>query len=55
MPSPLAGRPIALVTRLYGPEPGVASYRLGALARAMRDAGASSAGADDHLAGAVPR
>jgi glycosyltransferase involved in cell wall biosynthesis len=40
MPSPLAGRTIALVTRLYGPEPGVASYRLAALARALRDTGA---------------
>lgn len=40
MPSPLAGRTVSLVTRLYGPEPGVASYRLAALARAVRDAGA---------------
>lgn len=40
MPTPLAGRSIALVTRLYGPEPGVASYRLAALARALRGAGA---------------
>jgi glycosyltransferase involved in cell wall biosynthesis len=37
----LAGRRIALVTRIYGPEPGAASFRLGVLARAMRDAGAA--------------
>ncbi|HWM35351.1 MAG TPA: glycosyltransferase family 4 protein [Pseudolysinimonas sp.] len=41
MPTPLSGRNIALVTRIYGPEPGAASYRLAALARAMRDAGAA--------------
>lgn len=37
--SSLAGRRIALVTRIYGPEPGAASFRLGVLARAMRDHG----------------
>lgn len=39
--SSLAGRRIALVTRIYGPEPGAASFRLGVLARAMRDHGAA--------------
>jgi glycosyltransferase involved in cell wall biosynthesis len=37
----LAGRRVALVSRIYGPEPGAASFRLGVLARAMRDAGAT--------------
>lgn len=39
-PGALAGRRVALVSRIYGPEPGAASFRLAALARAMRDAGA---------------
>jgi glycosyltransferase involved in cell wall biosynthesis len=37
----LAGRRIAIVSRIYSPEPGAASFRLEALARAMRDAGAT--------------
>lgn len=36
----LAGRRIAIVSRLYAPEPSAASFRLGALARGLRDAGA---------------
>jgi len=39
--SALTGRRIALVSRIYGPEPGAASFRLGVLARRMRDAGAA--------------
>jgi glycosyltransferase involved in cell wall biosynthesis len=41
MPSTLVGRTIAVVTRLYAPEPGAASLRLGALSRGIRDAGAT--------------
>ncbi len=37
----LAGRRIAIVSRIYSPEPGAASFRLDALARALRDAGAT--------------
>ncbi len=37
---PLTGRRIAIVSRLYLPEPGAASFRLAALARELRDAGA---------------
>jgi glycosyltransferase involved in cell wall biosynthesis len=37
----LAGRRIAIVSRIYSPEPGAASFRLEALARALRDAGAT--------------
>jgi glycosyltransferase involved in cell wall biosynthesis len=36
----LTGRRIAIVSRIYTPEPGAASFRLAALARALRDAGA---------------
>jgi glycosyltransferase involved in cell wall biosynthesis len=36
----LAGRRIAIVSRLYAPEPGAASFRLAALARALQEAGA---------------
>lgn len=36
----LAGRSIAIVSRLYAPEPAAASFRLRALARALRAAGA---------------
>jgi glycosyltransferase involved in cell wall biosynthesis len=38
--APLSGHRIAIVSRMYTPEPGAASYRLAALARALRDAGA---------------
>jgi glycosyltransferase involved in cell wall biosynthesis len=41
MATPLVGRRVALVSRIYSPEPAAASFRLGALARALRDAGAS--------------
>lgn len=37
----LTGRRIAIVSRIYSPEPGAASFRLGALARVLRDQGAS--------------
>jgi glycosyltransferase involved in cell wall biosynthesis len=40
VPMTLAGRSIALVSRIYLPEPAAASFRLGALARTLRDAGA---------------
>jgi glycosyltransferase involved in cell wall biosynthesis len=36
----LTGRRIAIVSRIYAPEPAAASFRLVALARALRDAGA---------------
>lgn len=36
----LKGRGVAIVSRIYGPEPGAASFRLSALARALREAGA---------------
>jgi glycosyltransferase involved in cell wall biosynthesis len=41
--SSLAGRTVAIVSRIYGPEPGAASFRLSALSRALRDAGANVA------------
>jgi glycosyltransferase involved in cell wall biosynthesis len=37
----LAGRRIAIVSRIFSPEPGAASFRLDALANALRDAGAT--------------
>ncbi|MFB8386194.1 glycosyltransferase family 4 protein [Microbacterium sp. NPDC055910] len=36
----LAGRRVAIISRIYGPEPGAASFRLGSLARVLRDRGA---------------
>jgi glycosyltransferase involved in cell wall biosynthesis len=39
---PLTGCEIAIVSRIYLPEPAAASFRLGALARALRDAGATT-------------
>ncbi|HEX7835178.1 MAG TPA: glycosyltransferase family 4 protein [Pseudolysinimonas sp.] len=36
----LSGRRVAIVSRLYAPEPGAASFRLAALARALRESGA---------------
>ena len=38
--SALSGRRIAIVSRLFAPEPAAASFRLGSLARELRDAGA---------------
>lgn len=38
----LRGVSVAVVSRIYLPEPAAASFRLGALARALRDAGAST-------------
>lgn len=40
MTGPLAGRRVAIVSRIYLPEPAQGSYRLAAAARALRDAGA---------------
>jgi glycosyltransferase involved in cell wall biosynthesis len=40
MTGELSGRRVALVSRIYGPEPGAASFRLAVLARTMRDSGA---------------
>lgn len=39
---PLSHRAIVIISRIYLPEPSAASFRLGALARALRDAGAST-------------
>ncbi|WP_161972322.1 glycosyltransferase [Glaciihabitans arcticus] len=38
----LSGLHVAVVSRIYLPEPAAASFRLGALARALRDAGATT-------------
>ena len=40
MATSLVGRRVAIATRIYLPEPAAASFRLGALARALRAAGA---------------
>lgn len=40
MTGPMAGRRVAIVSRIYLPEPGQGSYRLGAVARALRNVGA---------------